>query len=344
MEQEKLRYPFAVGKRVGKTKNNQYGWLNVNPEEISADKVGKPVIYVFNGSGTIEDAYANAGARFVKNLIGRDYAQIFSFKYGHFENDTFGDLTTNELQYIADCIFLPLLYNKNYEPYSKDEIKNHLGAVNFVSNCFGNTVVTKLMDILGDYLEEGIKCTPAEVVDITNNITYIAFAPEEVKTSTRYLGNRIAFKSLRDWAFQNETREQYNLVDENDKEIFLGAGKVFRDAPNRITVVSNSFVDYATEFDEHVMTSVELRKGLPFEHDQLALTIASCISSALGYALVDKVDMDVMQELLQNELDIENKTKYIAKQKEIFEQVQKEEENDLQITKTTSNIEEMQKV
>lgn len=241
------RVGIGFGKRVKKTKTNQYGWEAV---ELKNFNPFKPFVLCLGGNGTTCDRFANSVAKKVERFLGvkaeDEYVDIYSLRYGLTEGEHIGDISNSEIYNITDYIFLPLVVDENRQRISFEQAQKNIRNVNVVTHCFGQTVLNFVLCDLANEMSMKLGYAEDEVVQILDQILNVSYAPKRMVSR---LSTNVAFRSMRDSLSAKKYKEEYEKLTKNNRK--LEKIQIFMENENTVAVYGDSFISQDSDIDEH---------------------------------------------------------------------------------------------
>lgn len=242
------RMPSILGQRIEKTKENKYGYIDIDLNNL---KIDSPTVLCFGGNYVVGRRFANGLAKFVFNLIHakptNKNLKVYSLMYGSLDNNpTAADVTLKEIIVLTNSIFLPLVC-KNGKRIDTLSAQKNMRNLTIVSHCFGIDLANLLACTIADKMLE-LKYSKPEVINILKQITNISYAPHKAKVFPLF--SNIDFYSMKD-----KYNKYYPHIKKANKDLF--AATKLNKKENNLTVIADSFLgdyDDADEFfDEHML-------------------------------------------------------------------------------------------
>ena len=250
----KTRLPYGIGKRVKKTKGNEIGWENIEVNDIPTDK---PIVVCLGGNGTISDRFANGMAKTAERFLGvkaeDEYVDIYSIRYGSKEDKMTGDLSTDEVEEVADGLFLQRVMNKNGESLSLKEACKNMRNINIVSYCYGQQVLNPMLANVANKMEYNLGYSEQEIRTVLKQVLNVVYAPY---SKPNMLSTNVAFKSFSDDKFMYAFEYEEKLGLENESSD-LGVGELIIDEQG-LHLYNKSFVGKKANYEYQKEDKLEI--------------------------------------------------------------------------------------
>ncbi len=341
-----------------------------NWEELSYDKTkinkDKKTILVFPGDASVEPFDANFYAKFVESLVGRaeeNGFDLYSFYHDKFEkNKRRGTFSDKHLEKIYKSFVEPLIKDENGKFFKEKEIAKNFGNLRFVTHCFGDLEVDKLLVKTSEVLAE--KFDEEKTQQLLSNVFVVGYAPW---IPFHKFGTHVQFHSKQDKNLMFPDKKLEALKD------FEGFAKIFEEPlKNSITVISDTFADFSKSLDEHQIALL-LKEGGVIDRLQFAdaqklskqkqeelksqkknyannvlprtadysrqQAISDMFASVLAYSIVtDNLSLEDVKMILQAQINMENKI--WPEQKRMKKETEKKRQKDLDVNVNKNSIEE----
>ena len=244
MFMEDDRMPSLLGQRVKKTKENKFGFVDVDLNKLTIDC---PTVLCLGGGYVVGRKMANGMAKFVVNLLHTNVDEnfkVYSLVYGSYESSPMTpSVTKEELDAVANKLFVPLVSKQGERIDTKTAQKN-MRNLTIVSHCFGASVANQLAVIIKNKMVE-LGYSLDETASILKQITNISYAPFKKEANTLFSG--VDFYSLKD-----KYKSYFPDIENRNKDMF--ASTTLNTKENCLTVVADSVFDGNDNiFDEHLV-------------------------------------------------------------------------------------------
>ena len=245
--EEQERMPSILGQRIEKTDKNKYGYVDVDLNDLN---INSPVVLCFGGSSVVGRTMSNGLAKFVFNSLNTTPKQsklkVYSLVYGSYDSaPEDGNLTKQEVEILADKIFMPLV-SHNGEKIDVLTAQKNMRNITIVSHCFGMAVSNILSTTITSKMR-GLGYEYFEVRSILKQVTNISYAP--LKANVYPLFSTIDFYSMRD-EYSGYYKEKYasiltssfanTILEKKENHLSVVAKSVFTELPKKLN-----------PFDEH---------------------------------------------------------------------------------------------
>ncbi len=250
------RMPSILGQRIEKTKENKYGYIDIDLNNL---KIDSPTVLCFGGNYVVGRRLANGLAKFVFNLIHAQPSdknlKVYSLMYGSLDNNpTAADVSAKEIIDLTNSIFLPLVC-KDGKRIDTQTAQKNMRNLTIVSHCFGMDLANLLACTIADKMLE-LKYSNPEIISILKQVTNISYAPH--KAAVFPLFCNIDFYSMKD-----RYNKYYSHIEKTNNALF--AATTLNKKENHLTIIADSFLgdydDADTFFDEHMLDLLKKDKN-----------------------------------------------------------------------------------
>ena len=333
---------YKFGHRIEKENEQDFGWENVEVQDIP---LTKPIILCFGGNAVISDKFANGMAKTTEQFLGvstkSKFVDIYSLRYayenielvdnnGNKVKEKIGVVSNEEIEEIAEQLFLSRVVNKNDKKLSVEQASKNMRNVNILSHSFGEDVVKRIIEHTATQMQEKYGYTMEDTKDILGQVLHISYGPK--KNENNYTTN-FEFKSFSDEEFGKAYKAEY-IKDINAQIPYLGCGELSL-KNNTLTLYAESFVGKKEDYTDHLIQTVRRDDNWTVENHR-ADTISKCLALTLAMGVLNSKEnkkrkqfvplpnAEDIKDLIQPVLDRENKSFFELKQREIWQQKMEE--------------------
>ena len=266
------RVPYKFGQRMVKCEQFPKAWKLLTPNDID---IKKPCVICLGGNGAITDRLANGMAKMAENFIdenNENFVDIFSIHYGGNLGESMGNMTTQEVEELAQGIFYRRIVDENGKPYNYDEILKNMRNVNVFTFCFGANILKIMIDNVAQFMEYNLGFDEEEIYDLLGQVFHLSYAPS--KKQNQFTTN-FEIKSFKDGIYN--FKEEYFKTNNAINKYALNLND------NTISLYVEQLADDES-IDEHDISIVkrdENKKTL----DKNANAVANTMSSVLKFAV-----------------------------------------------------------
>ena len=308
---------YGLGMRVPKTKENVHGWKDIDIFSLDLSKAKNHVVLYFGGGTTISSKEANGGgSRYLEKMLAPHKADIYSFYYP--SKDGEADTSQDEMNEIMEQLFSPLVLDTKGNLLPKEQIKQNLGNITFVSYCYGNSVVENIWDKLRyKLLYKGM--SNKDIIDTCATLTNIAYSPYTKLQHEQNLGQSVNFFSFNDKSIRPLSKWFNQTTEPN-----LGAGKIVTLQPNKIAYVVNSVLDIRRSSDDHPFTLIAPNdargeKDLNIPIDERAKLVGQLFTQCILENMQGQFDLQKVYEDMQQIITKAQNTEFEKEQYALLE-------------------------
>lgn len=287
---------WGFGKRVPKTEENKFGWENVDLDNIPNNK---PIVLCFGGDGTTSEEFANGLAKMTKQLLGMkdtdNFIDIFSIHYNAQNKDSVGYLTDEDINQIAEKLFLPRVTDANGNRLPTKKACQNMRNVNILSHCHGEKVASQIIDKVASAMTTNLGYSEEETKQVLRQALLISYAPysKPNKYSTNF-----SVKSLSDDVFVFAE----DFFESAEKERYIGAGE-FLKKDNTLTLFTESIVGEKENINnpkisEHSEISRMSRDENWMNKNPRSNAISCCMALVLALGVASSQQQSVQDEFV----------------------------------------------
>ena len=287
---------WGFGKRVPKTEENKFGWENVDLDNIPNNK---PIVLCFGGDGTTSEEFANGLAKMTKQLLGMkdtdNFIDIFSIHYNAQNKDSVGYLTDEDINQIAEKLFLPRVTDANGNRLPTKKACQNMRNVNILSHCHGERVASQIIDKVASAMTTNLGYSEEETKQVLRQALLISYAPygKPNKYSTNF-----SVKSLSDDVFVFSE----DFFESAEKERYIGAGE-FLKKDNTLTLFTESIVGEKENINnpkisEHSEISRMSRDENWMNKNPRSNAISCCMALVLALGVASSQQQSVQDEFV----------------------------------------------